>query len=139
MSRQALPALCIASASFLAREPAAQVTEFPTPTANSRPYTIVPGPDGNLWFTESVGNKLGRITTSGVITEFPVPTASSGPYGIAFDAVGNVWFTERFANQIGRFVPETGQFTEFPIPTPFSQPGRSPWARTATCGSPRRT
>ena len=33
-----------------------------------------PGPDGNLWFTESDGNKIGRITTGGVITEFPIPT-----------------------------------------------------------------
>ena len=31
----------------------ADVTEFPLPHAESRPYTIVPGPDGNLWFTES--------------------------------------------------------------------------------------
>src|SRR5437762_3545020 len=38
---------------FLAPGALADVTEFPLPHADSRPYTIVAGPDGNLWFTES--------------------------------------------------------------------------------------
>jgi streptogramin lyase len=55
-------------------------TEFTTATA-SFPGSITAGPDGALWFTEPVGgvNKIGRITTNGVITEFPIPTASSFP------------------------------------------------------------
>jgi virginiamycin B lyase len=114
--------LVLAALPALAAGTEAQITEFPVPTASSRPYTIVAGPDGNLWFTESNGNKIARITTAGTITEFPVPTAASGPYGIAIGRDGNVWFTERFANQIGRYTPSTGLFREFPIPTPFSQP-----------------
>src|SRR5262249_25240152 len=35
---------------------------FPTPTAQSNPTVIVAGPDGNLWFTETTGNRIGRIT-----------------------------------------------------------------------------
>jgi len=101
---------------------AAQVVEFPVPTANSRPYTIVAGPDGNLWFTESVGNNVGRITPEGTITEFPVPTPASGPYGIAVGADGNVWFTERLGNQIGKLDLSTFQITEYAIPTVDSQP-----------------
>jgi streptogramin lyase len=98
------------------------VTEFPVPTPSSRPYTITAGPDGNVWFTESDGNRLGRITPGGVITEFIVPTDFSGPYGIAIGAEGDVWFTERFGNQIGRFSPKTHQFTEYMIPSPAAQP-----------------
>jgi streptogramin lyase len=98
------------------------VTEFHVPTAGSRPYTIVPGPDGNLWFTESNGNKIGRITTDGKIVEYKVPTAASGPYGIAVGADGNIWFTERFGDQIGRLDPDTPHvISEFPIPTPLAQ------------------
>ena len=41
------------------------------PTAGSRPFGITTGPDGNLWFTEYGGDKIGRITPSGTITEFP--------------------------------------------------------------------
>ena len=75
-----------------------------------------PAPDGNLWFTESAANKIGRITTAGVITEFPIPSASSGPGGIAAGPDGNLWFTELNANQIGR-ITTAGVITEFPIPT----------------------
>ena len=47
------------------------------------------------------GNKIGRITTAGVITEFPVPTAGSSPVGIAAGPDGNLWFTE-YARQQDR-------------------------------------
>src|SRR5258708_25185668 len=58
------------------------ITEFPVPTSSSGPNGITAGPDGNLWFTESNANQIGRITTSGGVTEFPVPTTSSDPIGI---------------------------------------------------------
>jgi len=80
------------------------VTEFPTPTTDSAPWGIAAGPDGNLWFTETNGNKIGRITTSGTITEFPLPTAGSGPSDIAAGPDGNLWFTEG-AGKIGRIKP----------------------------------
>ena len=45
-----------------------KITEFPLPThcespLGCEPFGITAGPDGNLWFTESSGNKIGRITT----------------------------------------------------------------------------
>ena len=43
---------------------------------------IAAGPDGNLWFSDVVGNRIGRISTAGTISEFPVPTANSQPLGI---------------------------------------------------------
>src|SRR6185503_13856579 len=45
-------------------------------TVNSRPANIVNGPDGNLWFTEQVAGRIGRITTAGVITEFVLPATN---------------------------------------------------------------
>jgi streptogramin lyase len=94
----------------------AQVTEFPIPTANSKPSGITRGPDGNLWFTEFGANKIGRITPDGIITEFPIPTANSAPYGITAGPDGNVWFTEMKALNIGR-ITNSGVITEFPAPT----------------------
>ena len=44
-----------------------------------QPFDSTSGPDGNLWFTENFGNRIGRITTDGEITEFAVPTPNSGP------------------------------------------------------------
>jgi streptogramin lyase len=45
------------------------ITEFPVPTSGSAPEGIAAGPDGNLWFSEQSGNKIGRITPSGTITD----------------------------------------------------------------------
>jgi streptogramin lyase len=89
--------------------------EFPIPTPGGLPWDITTGPDGNLWFTEQLGDKVGRITPSGVVTEFPVPTAGASPWQIVTGPDGNLWFTERSGNKIGRITP-AGAVTEFTIP-----------------------
>ncbi len=101
-------------------------SETTIPTAGSSPSGIAVGPDGALWFLEESGaaNKVGRMTTAGVITnEFVIPTANSGPMTISTGADGNLWFTEgnTSANKVARMTP-AGVFTEFPIPTPNSGP-----------------
>jgi streptogramin lyase len=35
--------------------------EYPVPTSNAQPSNITVGPDGNIWFTEFNGNKVGRF------------------------------------------------------------------------------
>ena len=97
-----------------------KIREFAVPTAFSAPFGITAGPDGNLWFTEFNGNKIGRITTAGVVTEFAVPTADSGPVGITAGPDGNLWFTEE-RNNIGR-ITTAGAITEFAVPTANSEP-----------------
>lgn len=97
-----------------------QVTEFPIPTARSGPTYIVAGPDGNLWFTETDANKIGRITKKGRICEFSVPTPGSGPSGITVGPDGNLWFTESSASKIGK-ISRFGSITEFSLP-----PSRAP-------------
>jgi streptogramin lyase len=98
------------------------ITEFPIPTLDSRPTSIAAGPDGNLWFTEVNGSKIGRITPTGVITEFAVPTSGRVPDGIAAGPDGNLWFMLRpyvfglADDSIGRITP-TGVITEFTLPT----------------------
>ncbi len=122
---RALCALISVLVSFLPSAPtpafAQAATEYPTPTAIPQLESITPGPDGALWFTESRGNKIGRITTAGQITEFPLPTANSGPNGIAAGSDGALWFTEYLTNKIGR-ITTTGSVTEFAIPTPNRRP-----------------
>ncbi len=93
---------------------AGSITEFAIPTANSDPSGIAAGPKGNLWFTESNSNQIGRISPSGKITEFSVPTANSQPYGITAGPDGNLWFTESGRGTIGRISP-SGKITEFPL------------------------
>ena len=73
-----------------------EITEFSTGlTPGAVPFGIAAGPDGNLWFTELSGDRIGRITPAGVITEFSTGlTAGAGPLGIAAGPDGNLWFTE---------------------------------------------
>src|SRR5438105_2670129 len=93
-----------------------QITEFSSGlTANSSPNGIAAGPDGNLWFTEEVGNRIGRITPAGGVTEFSVGlSASAFPYSIAAGPDGNLWFTENNGDRIGRITP-AGAITEFSV------------------------
>jgi streptogramin lyase len=77
-------------------------------------HGIAAGPDGNMWFTEFTGDKIGRITPAGDIVEFAVPTADSHPKGIAAGPDGNLWFTESYARKIGRITP-AGDIAEFPL------------------------
>jgi virginiamycin B lyase len=76
------------------------------PTANAMPKTLALGPDGNIWFTEFAGNKIGILVTSSMtITELTIPTANSGPSGIVMGPDGNMYFTEFNTNKIGVITP----------------------------------
>lgn len=79
-------------------------TEYPTPTANSFPYSIVAGPDGNVWFTENNPNNIGEFLSLGGglgIGEYPITSASMpgnnslyGALGLTSGPDGQLWFTE---------------------------------------------
>src|SRR5207244_3643912 len=97
------------------------ITEFALPTQGGIPYQITAGPDGNLWFTEIVGNNIGRIIPTATISEFAIPTAGSKPQKIALGPDGNLWFTEIGSNKIGRISP-SGSISKFSIPTAKSWP-----------------
>ncbi len=96
---------------------AASIKEFALPNANSGPTTITFGSDGNLWFTESSGNRIGRIAPDGSgLQEFALPHAGSAPRIIALGSDKNIWFSEHEGSRIGRMSPK-GQLVEFTIPT----------------------
>jgi hypothetical protein len=78
---------------------------------------ITSGPDGNLWFTEPIVNRIGRVTPAGELSEYVVPT----PVGDVFPASitgapdGNIWFGETghvsrmgtVPTPVGEFIPLT--------------------------------
>ncbi len=82
-------------------------------TTGSSPDYITTGPDGNVWFTEYDGNRIGRITPDHVVTEFSAGISGDAEFGgITAGPDGNVWFTEENANRIGSITPD-GVVTEF--------------------------
>ena len=95
-------------------DPLGQVTEYSDGmTAGSSPRGIAAGPDGNMWFAEIGGNRIGKITPSGVVTEYSAGISpGSQPYGIAAGPDGNMWFTEINGDRIGKITP-SGVVTEY--------------------------
>ena len=82
------------------------LVEYALPHPGSSPRIITAGSDGNFWFSEHLGNRMGRITPAGVITEFDIPTPDSQPRATALGRDGNVWFGEFAGGKIGRVTPQ---------------------------------
>src|SRR5207249_4859201 len=83
---------------------------------------ITAGPDGNLWFTESGADRIGRITPTGTITEFGIPplhlaSPAASPQDIVLGPDGEMWFTDSYLNRIGHVNVVSGQITVFPTPS----------------------
>lgn len=91
-----------------------QTVLYPLPHPGSRPRTIVLGTDA-MWFTEELGDRIGRIDENGTITEYNVTSIGGKPTGITLGPDGNIWFTLAAADKIGRMTP-AGVITEFPLP-----------------------
>jgi virginiamycin B lyase len=69
------------------------------------PTSIVAGPDGNLWFTETQGNRVGTINpTTHANSEFFLPTPNSFPTSITAGPDGQLWFTESGATKNNPFI-----------------------------------
>jgi virginiamycin B lyase len=90
------------------------IKEYDVPTPHARPHDPAVAPDGALWVTEQMANKLGRLDPStGKFREYPLKTADSGPHGLVADRQGNIWFAAIFAGYVGKLNPKTGQVTEY--------------------------
>jgi virginiamycin B lyase len=81
-------------------------TEYAT---SANPTDIALGSDQELWFSEFLGGKIGRMTTAGALTEYAAP---NGPADITPGPDGALWFTEPFATKIGR-ITTGGLLSEF--------------------------
>jgi streptogramin lyase len=93
--------------------PGGTVTEYPTTTPNACPMGITTGPDGNLWFTERAANKVGVVTTSGVMTEYS--TGTSSPEKIVTGPDGNLWFTNRGGNSVSKMSTSGTVLATYPL------------------------
>lgn len=108
-----------------------------------RPYPLrlALDADGNIWFTELHGNRIGRLDpllaipgTSKGIVEFELPTKrsrkspmGSGAAGIAIDSNGVIWITESFSSftgdaKIASFDPNVNRFVEYSLPRSINSP-----------------
>jgi virginiamycin B lyase len=94
------------------------IREWDVPTKGAHPHDPAVGPDGALWFTEQMANKLGRLDpATGTFKEYSlVEGKNSGPHGLVADKDGNIWYTANFGGYIGELDPRTGKVTEYKMP-----------------------
>ena len=94
------------------------IREWSVPTKGAHPHDPAVGPDGALWFTEQMSNKLGRLDPkTGKFKEYPLVSGkNSGPHGLVADQFGNIWYTANFGGYIGKLDPNTGKVTEYQMP-----------------------
>jgi virginiamycin B lyase len=106
--------LLLTCAAILRADLKVTIREYDVPTLKSRPHDPAVAPDGALWYTGQLANKLGRLDPStGAFKEFPLKRPDSGPHGLQADSIGNVWFTANYAGYIGKLDPRTGDVTEY--------------------------
>lgn len=104
------------------------IQEFITPTPNSSPTDLAFDAEGNLWFTEINGNRIGKLVpsetepgTSKGIAEYELPNPDSKPHNIIVAKNGMVWFTE-LGGRIGRLDPANGNIVELKISPENNEP-----------------
>jgi virginiamycin B lyase len=86
--------------------------EFMLPES-SRPHTIVPDQEGNIWYTGNSNATIGKLNpATGEIVTYE--TEASDPHSAVFHPNGMLYFTAQGAGVLGRVDPATGQVTEVP-------------------------
>jgi streptogramin lyase len=80
-----------ASDEILRITPAGVVTHFADPITGAKPFDIVPGDDGALWFGQDTQPFVGRIDTSGNVTEWSVPSGGNSAY-VAVGPDRYIWY-----------------------------------------------
>ncbi|MBW2666440.1 MAG: carboxypeptidase regulatory-like domain-containing protein [Deltaproteobacteria bacterium] len=95
-----------------------------TPTSNARvgPHSLQHAPDGSVWITLALGNRLARFDPQA--ESFEVHELEHGyyPHTLRFDPRGRIWYTIAASNHVGMFDPATGEQREFRLPARnFSQ------------------
>jgi streptogramin lyase len=89
------------------------------PPTNGKPQRLELDADGNVWFSERQGNKIGRFDPETVtFKEFPLPGPEASPYALGIDRDGMIWYSSHEQDTIGRLDPKTGAVVEYPYPNP---------------------
>ena len=101
--------------------------EVPVPSmpdgGTNIPYGLRVGPDGALWGTELMGNRLIRFRPDDKgFSVYPLPTPFSGPRRPDVATDGTVWIPEYANNRLAVFDPTAETFTEFELPIRDSLP-----------------
>lgn len=90
------------------------MTIYDTIESNAGPFSIAPGPDGNVWFAQRNTDKIGRVTPDGTMTDFGIG-AGSHPFDIFAGPDDHMWFTMLGSEAVGK-ISMDGTVTLYDLP-----------------------
>jgi streptogramin lyase len=97
---------------------AGAVAPLGTFAAHHGPHSIIEGPKGKLYTTNSLASEIGIFDPTTRNTEFvSLGGDTVYPHTLRFDKQGILWFTLALSNQVGRLDPETREFTIIDLPS----------------------
>lgn len=88
----------------------------PNANAHVGPHSLQVAPDGSLWVTLALGNRLGRFDPA--TGQWKLYAMSEGyyPHTLRIDGGGRIWFTIAGSNHVARFDPAQGRFDTIRLP-----------------------
>ena len=88
----------------------------PNSNAHVAPHSLQIAPDGTVWITLCLGNKVARFDPKS--EQFNIFEQQDGlyPHTLRFDQRGRVWYTLAVSNHVGMIDPTTGAQRTFRLP-----------------------
>jgi virginiamycin B lyase len=88
----------------------------PNSNAHVAPHSLQVAPDGSIWVTLCLGNKIGRFDPRTEQWEIIAQKEGLYPHTLRFDDKGRVWYTLAVSNHVGMINPRSGEQTTIRLP-----------------------
>ncbi|MBW2697763.1 MAG: carboxypeptidase regulatory-like domain-containing protein, partial [Deltaproteobacteria bacterium] len=88
----------------------------PNANAHVGPHSLQVAPDGSIWTTLALGNRLGRFDPESETWSIHRMTEGIYPHTLRIDESGRIWFTIAVSNHLGRFDPASNSFDTIRLP-----------------------
>ena len=89
---------------------------IPNATAHQGPHSLQMGPDGSVWITLALGNRLARFDPKTEKFELHALDEGFYPHTLRLDARGRVWFTIAASNHVGMYDPKARKMEIIRVP-----------------------
>ena len=94
-----------------------KITKYAQPTPDSWPRRLKIDAQGNVWFCEYEGGKIGRFDPkTETFKEFPLPGGRPSPYALEIDKnTGHLWISSLEMDTVTEMDPATGKLITYPF------------------------
>lgn len=88
----------------------------PNSNAHVGPHSLQVAPDGSIWVTLALGNKMGRFDPAAQKWEIVEQEEGLYPHTLRFDAEGRIWYTLAISNHVGMLDPRSRERAAVRLP-----------------------